>query len=152
MSMFSEVPVRDGAVLRARGAYAGHAWLRLADALWRARRIPLLCMTVGAGLGLALWLALPPVYNARAQIMIADGARQDRLLGGLLESEVAIAQSVPVLSKVAGRLNLYRDPVFARTGFLARIFRHDRDESAAAARVMGRLRTEARGLIDAGID
>ncbi len=136
MAPLSQLPPMDGAVLRTRvqGGMSGGVTSVL-ESLWRRKWVPLVCLAAGWGLGLLAMAAMPPLYKAQSQIMIETTDRDN----GVLQSEVAIATSPPVLSKVAGRLMLYRDPEFSKARLSDKVLLRGGDENAVRDRVMHRL-------------
>lgn len=124
-----------GAPLRSRNMLVGHNLPSVLAGLWRRKWIPLLSFAAGIGLGLIALVAAPAQYRANAQIMIESADEN----AGVLHSEAAIIESVPVLSKVAGILRLYRDDEFKRAGFFDTLMFDRDDENAVRDRVMNRL-------------
>lgn len=126
----------NGAVLRARAHVSLNDFRSVFRSMWRRRWLPVAFLLAGATVGLALMVLTPPVYSASARIMIDAGDNQS----GALQSEVEIAESLPVLSKVAGTLGLYRDPRFRKPDVLERLGPDADAENALRERVLGRLR------------
>jgi len=124
-----------GAVLRARTHVSGNDFASLVRGVWRRKSVPLLGFLVGAAIGLAGLLVTPPLYSASARIMI--GSHGDGM--GMLRSEMEIIESTPVLSKVAGVLNLYKDHRFTKPNILETAMHQDMEENAVRDRVLRRL-------------
>ncbi len=100
----------------------------IADGIWRSRGIIAATTLCGAALGVAIAVSTPKKYESFAEILIDPRNLQivDRDLtgsGGLpmeatlavVENQVRILRSGPVLSKVAQTLNLGADPEFNGT-------------------------------------
>lgn len=100
----------------------------IADGIWRSRGIIAATTLCGAALGVAIAVSTPKKYESYAEILIDPRNLQivDRDLtgsGGLpmeatlavVENQVRILRSGPVLTKVAQALNLGADPEFNGT-------------------------------------
>lgn len=124
-----------GAPLRSRTHGASHDFGSVLAGVWRRKWIPLLSFAAGIGIGVLALIVTPAQYRANAQIMIEVADNNT----GVLQSEAAIIQSTPVLSKVAGMLRLYRDDEFKRPGLFDALMFDGNDENATRDRVMKRL-------------
>lgn len=135
----------NGAALRQRAHGADYDFGHVLNLLWRRKWIPLLGLAAGLGIGLAALVVCPPLYRASASIMLggATGVTPVAAINGsgngLLQSEVAIIQSPPVMDKVISSLKLSRDPAFTRARFTDNFNTRDNDENALRERIMRRL-------------
>lgn len=125
----------DGAPLRTRTTGHERGALAVLWMLWRRKWIPVMGFILGVALGFAVLSVTPPLYKASAQIMIDTHGVNN----GILQSEVQIIKSTPVLSKVAGMLALYRDAEFRRPGLVDSLLHKGNDENALRDRVMRKL-------------
>jgi len=124
-----------GAVLRARTYVSGNDFASLVRGIWRRKSVPLLGFLLGAAIGVAGLMVMPPLYSASARIMI--GSHSEGI--GMLRSEMEIIESTPVLSKVAGVLNLYKDHRFTKPNIIEAVMHQDMEENAVRERVLRRL-------------
>lgn len=96
--------------------------------VWRSKRLIVGCAVIGAVLGIAVALSTPRTYYAATDILIdpREWAVLDRDQGrgslqadaalALIENQIRVMTSRPVLQETVERLNLASDPEFNGTG------------------------------------
>lgn len=96
----------------------------------RYKWLPFLGLIIGFCFGLGLLLLVAPDYRASTRVMLDPQ---------IIRTEAEIIKSVPVLSKVAGTLALYKDKRFTEPNIFERIVKTGHDENTQRERVLSRL-------------